>query len=243
VRTRQMGLEEWIAPRITQLTFLPYWSIAGALVALAVSARIWRRTSLGYEDGTIVMSALAFLPLSLSSARNVSPFLLLATAAVATLVDRVFPTAASAEQPQENRSVTRIAVATAAVMLLVLGGVGYAWTAPLRRLEWQPLPDGAIAAIDACPEHLYNDYYSGGYVTWFAKNQRVFVDSRQDPYPLELIGAQVAVERTGEYQDLFRRYGIRCALISANSVLDRRLTQDGWERMYGDPVWRVYASR
>jgi hypothetical protein len=181
--------------------------------------------------------------LSLSSARNVSPFLLLATAAVATLVDRVFAIPARAPQPEDNPSVTRIAVATAAVMLLVLGGVGYAWTAPLRRLEWKPLPDGAIAALKTCPEHLYNDYYSGGYVTWFAKNQRVLVDSRQDPYPLELIEAQVAVGRTGEYQDLFRRYGIRCALVSADSVLDRRLTQDGWERMYEDRVWRVFASK
>lgn len=44
------------------------------------------------------------------------------------------------------------------------------------------------------------------------KHRKVFIDSRQDPFPIDLVIEHIEVERTGEYRRMFDRYGIECAL-------------------------------
>jgi hypothetical protein len=99
-----------------------------------------------------------------------------------------------------------------------------------------------IAALEACPERLYNRYDDGGYVIWFVPDRKVFIDSRQDPFPPELVREHIHVETSGEYGETFRRYSIRCAFVPANSVLMRRLTTDNWQALYKDATWAVLVQ-
>jgi hypothetical protein len=71
--------------------------------------------------------------------------------------------------------------------------------------------------------------------------RKVFIDSRQDPYPPELVGEHLRVEATGDYHELFRRHSIRCAFIPANSLLAQRLSADDWQPLYKDASWVVLA--
>jgi hypothetical protein len=71
----------------------------------------------------------------------------------------------------------------------------------------------------------------------------VFLDGRQDPYPPELIREQMRVETSGDYETTFQRYGIRCAFIPSDSVLSARLTAAGWNSLYRDERWAVFAGK
>jgi hypothetical protein len=79
-------------------------------------------------------------------------------------------------------------------------------------------PPAATAALDApppaaqdplrsLPEPIFNTYNTGGYLLWFFPERRVFIDSRQDPDPLELLRDTIDAQRTGKYVALFERHG------------------------------------
>jgi hypothetical protein len=135
------------------------------------------------------------------------------------------------------------AAVLATAMLIALGSVTYAWGSEADRLGWRPLPDAAIAAVASCPERLYNRYGDGGYLIWFVRNHKVFLDGRQDPYPSTLIEEQVRVETSGNYEETFRRYGVRCAFVLADSTVARRLSAAGWRTTYQDGTWEVFVQR
>jgi hypothetical protein len=126
-------------------------------------------------------------------------------------------------------------------VLLGAIAVAYAWSVQLPRLGWHPLSEDLIAALDACPDQLYNRYDEGGYLIWFVRERKVFLDSRQDPFPPDLIHAQIRVERSGDYQRLFDRYSIHCALLPQDSPVAQRLTASGWAAWYQDRGWIVFA--
>jgi len=188
----------------------------------------------------MVSGALALVPLALSAARNVPPLMLLAVPAIGTLLDSSFRVKQSnanrVERPALNAAVLIAAIAVA------LSSVVYAWSVEIERLGWLPLPKQAIAAVESCPERLYNRYDEGGYLVWFARNQKVFLDGRQDPYPPELILEQLRLEASGEYEATFRRYNIRCAFVPLNSLLASQLTNAGWRTMYHDATWGVFVT-
>ncbi len=121
--------------------------------------------------------------------------------------------------------------------------VASAWTLEWRRLGWHPIPDEAIASVSSCPERLYNRYDEGGYLIWFARTRKVFLDGRQDPYPPELIREQMRVETSGDYEPTFQRYGIGCAFVPTGSLLARRLLDAGWRATYRGAAWSVLVDR
>ena len=120
--------------------------------------------------------------------------------------------------------------------------VAAAWNQPVDRLGWRPIPREAIARIRACAGPLYNRYNEGGYLIWFVPEVPVFIDSRQDPYPAALLSADIAVEKTGDYQALFSQYGIRCAALPPASPVAKRVVADGWRETYRDETWVVLAA-
>ena len=221
---------EWQSPRFTDLPFLGFWLLALVLVALTIRVKPWRPYT--SAPNTLIWIALAMLVMSLSSARNIPVFLIAALPAIADLWDRAVspPRQAKArrriEHPQFNAAALSVAVVTAVI------GVGYAWTIPIKQLGWKPLPQDAIAALNACPERLYNRYDEGGFLIWFVRGQKVFLDSRQDPFPSELVHAHIRADETGDYEDLFARFAIRCAFVPARSPMAERLTADGWQHRY-----------
>ena len=88
-RIRQLGIEEWAPPRVTNPLLIPFWLIAAALVGLVVArARALSRDMTARRRGslTVCAAALSVLPLAVTAERNVPPFLLLAVPAIAALM-------------------------------------------------------------------------------------------------------------------------------------------------------------
>ena len=246
-RIRQLGIQEWAPPRLTAPALIPFWLMAIALVVLAVArARGLSRDAEAHRRGylTICACALALLPLALTAERNVPPFLLLAVPAIAALATSRRPASAGEDRvPEPSRQHPRINCAiTALAGLVALGAVAYAYAAPVDHLRWAPLPEASLAALRACRGNLYNRYDEGGYLIWFAPEHRVFLDGRQDPYPVDLVKQQVAVERTGGFEPLFLRYDIHCAFVPAGSLVSTRLSRSGWRTLFRDARWAVLAD-
>jgi hypothetical protein len=233
-RTRPYGIMEWRPPGLTDLRFLPFWLLAGALVALVIRKRPWQAA---LPAGPMIWAALALLPLAVASERNVPPFLLMAVPAVAAMGDwrleSLLRTSRRVEHPMLNAGVLLAGV------LLAAGTIAYAWSSENSRLGWHPLPAPVIASLASCPERLYNRYDEGGYLIWFVPNRKVFIDSRQDPYPSTLVRDQIRVEASGDYGELFDRYAIGCALVAAGSPIADRLKADGWQSAYNGSGWLV----
>ncbi len=235
-RIRQYPISEWRAPGLATPIYWPFWGVAAALVVLAIARRVRREPA---PEGPLVWSALAVLPLAMTASRNVAPFMLLATPALASLVDpRVF----RRTSPHRRRPPLVNAALLGSGVTLGVVAIAYAWSAQIPRLGWNPLPSDAIAAVERCPGNLYNRWDEGGFLVWFTPDQKVFIDGRQDPYPPALVAEHMRVEESGDYKGLFQRYDIRCAFLPETSPVARRLRDDGWRALYRDGHWIVFAQ-
>jgi hypothetical protein len=235
-RLQDYGVQEWRAPTFTNILDLPFWGVAGTVLVLAI---INRNRDNSIEKSTLVLSTLLLFLLGTRSLRNIGPFVICAIPTIATLLTSTFtaPRPTRVESPQKLRlnAMTFAAVAFGAVLF-----IGTAWARPLPRLAWEPMSHEALAAIDSCPGRLYNRYDEGGYLIWFARHRKVFLDSRQDPFPPELVLEHIEVERTGEYRPLFERFDIGCALAFGESPLAKALDRDGWRPRDASGGWRIY---
>jgi hypothetical protein len=235
-RIRSISISEWQPPSLLQPVDAAFWIAAVALIAFG-----WRRRrELGGEGAVVVGMAIALLPLAMSAGRNVSPFLLVALPALT----RVLPSrllnweASLAGRPARSAHTWVVSgAATAAVLVVAL-----AWSEPSPRLGWRPLPDSVVAAVDACPANLYNRYDDGGYFIWFTPRQRVFLDGRQDPYPVQLIRDHRTSETAGDFREMFHRYGIRCAALPSSSATAANLLHAGWHPAARDGGWIVLTE-
>jgi hypothetical protein len=148
-------------------------------------------------DRVFVVAALVVFPLAARSLRNVPTFMMIAAPAVSRLLHaherRAQQTASSGPRPTRERPLVAVAL-VAAALVAGLGIVAIAWHQEWPRLGWQPIDRREAHAIAACPGPLYNDYASGGPIIWFVPSQPVFIDSRQDPYPIAFVQAATAVE-------------------------------------------------
>jgi hypothetical protein len=236
-RLQNYDVIEWRAPSLTSLRDLPFWGIAAAAGALAWTGR--RRIS-AVPTLTLTLSTAALFILATRSMRNVAPFMIAAMPTIATLL-RVSP--ALRRQTRPGPALLALNAITLAIVLLAgAAGVAFAWGSPLPRLGWQPVLPETIAAIRSCPGRLYNRYDEGGYLIWFVRDRKVFIDSRQDPFPEPLVRAHIDLERSGEYQALFARYDIGCALSAAGTPLAHSLERDGWSPLDAGGGWRVYQK-
>ena len=235
-RLKQYGVSEWRAPSLLNLGDLPFWGVAAAAGSLAWINR--ERLRSRQTLALMIATGLLFV-LATRSIRNVPPFLVVAMPAIAALAR--FGTARErAARPEARGQLVLNALTLIAVIVGGLAFVWIAWRTPIPRLAWTPVPPAAIAAIESCPGPLYNRYDEGGYLIWFVRDRKVFIDSRQDPFPEDLVKAHIQLERTGEYQPLFGRYAIACALSAEGTPLARRLEGDGWSTQSAGPGWNVY---
>ena len=239
-------ITEWDPTLPTDLLGTLFWIVAlGFWVVLVLRRRALAAGS--WADWAIVAAAIVLFPVAVRSLRNVSPFLMLAAPAASRLLGPTFrfrlPGARAAARPDSpDHPVLNLALLGGAVVLaaafLVLG-----WRSGAGPLDWRPVSAQALGAIRGCSGPLYNDYDSGGYLIWFAPERPVFVDNRQDPYPLPFLLEHVAVER-GEkpYRPLFDRWGIRCAFLPATAKTTQRLLADGWGMRFRDDRWAVMGA-
>jgi hypothetical protein len=242
-RSYAARITEWFPPWPTDLLGVLFW--IGALGFVA--ALIGRRRALAGADWptwALLGATLVLMPLAFRSTRNVGPFSVLAIPAISRVLGAEFrfrlrrrPRPESPDHPLINLS--------------LVGGLGFvallliatAWILPAKMLGWNPIPAGALSAIEACRGPLYNHYNEGGYLIWFTPDRPVFVDGRQDPFPLAFMQENSDVEHEKRpYQPLFERWGIRCAFLSATSPTAKKLGADGWRRRFGDKDWVVYEA-
>jgi hypothetical protein len=235
-RLQAYGVLEWQAPQIGRLSDLPFWLIAAVTVILAVR---YRRILESSATLTLTLSTVLLFLLALRSSRHIPTFLISAIPTLAALLPRVVSPRSQAVSPSKHRRPIDTAILAACAAGSVLF-VASAWLQPLPRLGWTPVSPSVIAAVDGCPGRLYNRYDEGGYLIWFMKHRRVFMDSRQDPFPAEMIVAHIDVERSGDYQALFTRYDIGCSLSLQTSPLAQALRRDGWFEADAGGSWRVY---
>jgi hypothetical protein len=129
------------------------------------------------------------------------------------------------------------------IALLAAAVIVAAWATPIDRLEWRPFSPPALAALRGCAGPLYNHYDDGGFLIWFAPERAVFVDSRQDPYPLELLKEHEAIERgQRDIRPLLARYGITCAFLPKDSRTVKTLASLGWATRFRDDRYVVQAA-
>jgi hypothetical protein len=237
-RIRQYPLDEWLAPRLSEPPLAPFWVIAVVFCGLLLMR--WRRLAepSNRQLAILALPALIMLPLALSAVRNVGPFLMLAGPAVTALM----PAArALTDRPRQNRPLLNLALMTSAVVAAAFV-IGYAYRLEIPHLQWTPLPKASLAALDGCPDNLYNRYDEGGYLIWFQPDRRVFLDGRQDPFHPALVLDQIRVETSGDYASTFSAHGIRCAYLPVTSPVVSRLSASGWSTRFRDADWIVLAQ-
>jgi len=235
-RSRAIDISEWAPTLPTDALGVAFWMVALAFLAVVV---VRRRAvaQAAWGDWALLAACGALLPVAVQSVRNVSPFLMFAAPAASRLLGPDFRfrlPGRRARPPSPDHP--RLNLALTAAMALSAGAVlAVAWSAPIDRLAWRPIAPGALAALRACPGPLYNHYDDGGFLIWFAPERPVFVDSRQDPYPLDLLLEHQAVERgRRSYRPLFARYGVTCAFLPDSSPTIKALAADGWTTRYRD---------
>ncbi len=236
-RLRLYNIVEWQAPSLANPLLLPFWVLLPVFLVLV--AMRWRAILAAPADRFLAVAALVLLPFALSYSRNVGPFLILCLPTIA----RALRVETRVEPPVLGLlGWVHVGVLVGAV---AVGGtvVATAWSGPSPRLRWQPLSRQAMTAVESCAGPLYNGYGDGGYLIWFMPERKVFIDSRQDPYPVDLVLSDMQTRRTGDYAETFARHGIRCALLRASSpILADRLLVDGWLERYRGPTWVVFET-
>jgi hypothetical protein len=234
-RSHETLIVEWMPTYPTGPVEIGFWVLAVAFAI--VVARRWRSLT-SWSDLAVVAAAVVLLPLAIRAVRNVPPFLLLAIPAASRLLGPDFRLRRSAPTGSVDHRGVNLAL-LGGFLLLGIAGVGVTWAARLPLLGWRPLSPGALAAVAACPGPLYNRYNEGGYLIWFAPRTKVFIDSRQDPYPLDFVLDAVGNEARGTYREMFARHGVRCALLPLSSPTLPRLREDGWRDRFTDDRWAV----
>jgi hypothetical protein len=238
-RSHETLIVEWMPTYPTGPVELGFWVLAIAFVILLARRGRTLVDRGDWSDLAALAAAVVVLPLAIRAVRNVPPFLLLAIPAASRLLGPEFrlrrrPTPADAiDHPRVNLALL------SGLVVLGVAAVGVAWASSLPLLGWRPLSAGALAAVGACPGPLYNRYNDGGYLIWFAPETKVFIDSRQDPYPVDFVLDAVSNEARGTYRDMFARHGVRCALLPLASPTLSRLRQDGWHDRFADETWAV----
>lgn len=238
-RIRQYPLDEWLAPKLTDLPLTPFWALAAVFCVLLLLG--WRRllAPSGRQLSILCVPALVLLPLALSAVRHIGPFLMFAAPAICGLM----PAEAfdALKRDRQNRPLLNLALTTTAALAAAIG-VGSAYLFQIDHLRWTPLPRASLRALRECPDNLYNRYDEGGYLIWFEPGRRVFLDGRQDPYQPSLVLDQIRIETSGDYVSTFAAHHIRCAYLPAASPVAARLLSSGWSALYRDSAWVVLAQ-
>jgi len=252
-RSIQVKIMEWFPVKPDDFFGVLFWASTLALVVLLVARarRMFiRRPPAPWADWAITAAALALLPLAARSLRNTAPFILLATPAASRLLGADFrlpaaltrkfrpkPRPESPDKPRLNLAILTVMSA------LAIACAGLLYAADFERLGWHPISDGALAATRACDGPLYNEYGDGGTLIWFAPEKPVFVDGRQDPYPLPFLLDVVEVEGGRKpYRPLFDEFHIRCAFLPADSGRIAELTAKNWSTRFRDQKYAVLEA-
>jgi len=227
-RSQANAIIEWQAPGLGG-PYLFFWIAAAVFLVLLLMRG--RRLDSPYAQVSALATCLAFLSATRAMC-NVPAFMMLALPALsAMLFDAPRQRAANVlgGMPFLHRWLLQGTVIGAAAL-----GVARLWNQPTASMDWRPISQAAQAAVAECPSPMFNTYGNGGPIIWFVPSQPVFVDSRQDPYPVSLVQEAVRVEQTGDYRHVFKARGIGCAVLPPESPAVAALQRDGWRTRHTD---------
>lgn len=165
--------------------------------------------------------------------------MLLAVPAMSRMLAAAFPSRGLPPAPTTDGR--GIAHAAAFALLVLVAAIGVPWLRAARPdiVGTEPMSRDAASAIARCPPPLYNHFNDGGVIIWFVPDQRVFLDTRQDPFPIELVREQIRADDTGNYAELVERHRLNCAAVRLGSSEIGALTTVGWRETFRDLQWVV----
>jgi len=221
-------IQEWLPPALNWPVSYPFFALA-FIWLLAIGLR--RRHLRSFDDWLLVVLGLILLLLSFRAVRHTALF----TVAALPLISQVLTMLPqSAVRPAQARQGALNLALGGVVVLCCIALVGRVWSDE-HWMGWAPFSPQLIAAVRTCPGPLYNSYDTGGALLWFVPERAVFVDSRNDPYSVDLLFRAVIAEQQGDYQDLFQTYQITCALVPIQKPIYVALIQDArWQARYRD---------
>jgi len=233
-RLHSYGVLEWQPPGLF-IPDLPFWIAAGAGFILLFMIRAEFRGS--WTTAVLGTTFAIFFVLASQSRRNIPSFVLCTIPVIATALSSLGQRRA---EHRRERPMLNTAVLTSVASVGILA-VAVAWSRPIDRLGWRPVPSGLQRALTDCRGQLYNRYDEGGYLIWFVREKKVFIDSRQDPFPADMVQSHIRLEMSGDYREVFSRYHIGCALAADGSPLAARLASDGWQPASTGGTWTVFS--
>jgi hypothetical protein len=212
-------LQEYRAP--LDAGSIPFWIAVAVLGVTVVSRRAslsgWRR-----GERILLIAAVLLAVASFGAARNIAFFAVIAAPVVSWLLSSFEPVKVRALRPVDRFAYVMVVMALVVAAL----AVGTRWRDGGVQLGWRPLSASIIAAVDRCPNPMFNHLEDGGYLMWALPFRPVFVDSRMNAYSLEFLQRSREADLRGDYAGLFSDYAIRCAVVMTNSPLQRRLARD-----------------
>jgi hypothetical protein len=195
-----------------------------------MSVMMWRNRKRLREREVVILlgMSLAVLPVMLLHARVVSLGLPLIAALAITLL-----------RETETRMGARLAYLPYSLAIGIIAFAGASISELRLSPTERPLSEEGIQALQASPQKLFNTYDTGGYLMWFVPDQKVFIDSRQDPYPAKLLQEAIYVQTSGDFEQLFANFGIRTAVVERHFPLHHALRSHNWQITYSGPLFDV----
>jgi hypothetical protein len=234
--SRTLDLQEYRTP--LEAGDLPFWFALAALVGI-VGVRWTKLRERPRVDRILLIAAIILALAAVTAARNIAFFAVIA----APVLSRLWPSAKERSPTSRPLGVGGYVLIGAAI-LAAAAAVRFHWRDHGTRLGWRPMTPQVVDAVRACPDPLFNHLEDGGYLMWAIPEKRVFVDSRMEAYPVELLRRSRVADLDGEYRQLFRDYRVRCALVDTDSRLREQLAQDGSMMVaYADAARTVFAAR
>jgi hypothetical protein len=226
-------IQEWLPPALNWPVSYPFFALA-LVWLLVIGLRLRQLRS--FDDRVLLVLGLLLLLLSFRAVRHTALFTVAALPLISPMLTMLPQSAGRATHARQGA----LHVALGGVVVLCcIALVGRVWSDE-RWMGWAPFSPQLIAAVRACPGPLYNSYDTGGALLWFVPERAVFVDSRNDPYALDLLFRAVIAEQQGDYQALFQAYRITCALVPVQKPIYAALAQDAeWQARYRDSQFAV----
>jgi hypothetical protein len=230
---RLIGIHEYRSA--FELAALPFWAMFVALVfAVTRRARHFGQVDAADRQLALLSGALGFA--SILAIRNAPFFALAAAPALSRVLS--FTTPQTRWHPLGRGAVGLLSIAA----MVAIATVAYRWREGGTHLGWRPISASAANAIRSCPGPIFNTYAAGGPLLWFVPEQRVFIDGRVEAYPVALLERSRQADLYGDYQQLFREYRIRCAVVPTDSPMAAALALDSsMETSFSDSQWTVFV--
>jgi hypothetical protein len=227
-RSQANMIAEWQPPGFAGMYLFFWLAAAGLVVGLATR----RRTGLNAYERVSAMAALAAFLLATRGMRHVPAFMMLAAPPLSLFL--LGESKAPATSPSRAWTALAATVVSSAAI-----GAAVIWNAPTLAMQWHPMAPAIRDALAACRPPLVNTYSGGGPIIWFVPGQPVFVDSRQDPYPIDLVQAAMTLEEQGDAARFLVLYPANCAALPPSSPAVLALSRLGWRRLAVDDRWVI----